>query len=136
MARVRQPCYSFAMNTAPYQEKLETEKAVLEAELATVARRNPSNPADWEAVPQETEQEADPNDRADVMEHFGENAAIADDLEKRYNDVLAALERIKDGTYGTCEVSGDPIEEDRLAADPAARTNKSKHGDVIILKFL
>jgi RNA polymerase-binding transcription factor DksA len=116
------------MNTAPYQQKLEEEKALLETQLATVARRNPSNPADWEPVPQETEVEADPNDRADVMEHYAENAAITDDLEKRYNDVLAALERIASGTYGTCEISGDPIEEDRLTADPAARTNKAHMG--------
>lgn len=113
------------MNTAPYLEKLKTEKLVLETELSTVARRNPSNPADWEPIPQETDQESDPNDRADVMEHYGENAAIANDLEKRYNDVLAALDRVKNGTYGICEVSGEPIEEERLNADPAARTNKA-----------
>ena len=29
------------------------------------------------------------------------------------------------GTYGTCEVSGEQIEEDRLEADPAARTCKA-----------
>ena len=116
------------MNTAPYKEKLEAEKIVLETQLGTVARRNPSNPTDWEPVPQETEQEADPNDRADVMEHYGENAAITDDLEKRYNEVLAAIERIQDGSYGMCEVSGEPIEEDRLDADPTARTNKAHMG--------
>jgi RNA polymerase-binding transcription factor DksA len=100
------------MNTSTYQQALEDEKRVLEGELSTVARRNPSNPGDWEAVPQEAGQESDPNDRADAMEGYGDN------------DILAALERIANGTYGTCVVSGEPIEEDRLKADPAAKTCK------------
>ncbi len=112
-------------DTHIFKEKLEEEKALLETELATVARRNPSNENDWEPVSQETAQAADPNDRADAMEHYGENIAITNDLEIRYNTVLAALARIENGTYGTCEVSGEAIEEDRLMADPAAQTCKA-----------
>lgn len=112
-------------DTAPYQARLEEEKVRLETELATVGRKNPSNPADWEAVPQEMGQESDPNDAADLIEGFEANTAILKDLEARYNDVLAALSRIEKGTYGICEVSGEEIEEDRLGADPAARTCKA-----------
>ena len=54
------------MNTDAYKVKLEEEKVRLEEELGTVGRRNPSNPADWEAVPDEVGQEADPNDRAEI----------------------------------------------------------------------
>jgi DnaK suppressor protein len=97
-------------------------------ELESVGRRNPSNPNDWEPVPQEVGQEADPNDRADLIEHFGDNTAILKVLEVRYNEVIAALARIEDGTYGTCVVSGEIIEEDRLAADPAASTCKAHMG--------
>ncbi len=110
------------MDTAHFRELLETEKLRLEGELATVGRRNPSNPRDWEPVPGEVGQEADPNDQASVMDSYGENAAILTDLEIRYNEVLAALARIEHGTYGTCEVAGEPIEAARLEADPAART--------------
>jgi RNA polymerase-binding transcription factor DksA len=113
------------MNTEHFRTRLTEEKARLEAELATVGRKNPSNPNDWEAVPEETGLEADPNDRADQMEEFGNNNAILVDLETRYNDVLAALARLKEGTYGVCEVSGEEIEEARLEADPAARTCKA-----------
>ena len=113
------------MNIEHFRTRLTEEKATLEAELATVGRKNPSNPNDWEAVPEETGLEADPNDRADQMEELGNNTAILRDLENRYNDVLAALARIEDGTYGTCTVSGEPIEEDRLEADPAAATSKA-----------
>ena len=113
------------MNTAPYHARLEEEKAKLESELLTVGRRNPENPNDWEALPQETGQESDPNDAADLITHYEDNTAILKELEIRYNDVLAALIRIENGTYGTCAVAGEPIEEARLDADAAATTCKA-----------
>lgn len=112
-------------DTAPYKARLEEEKTRLEGELASIGRKNPSNPADWEAVPSETGQEADPNDAADLIEGFEANTAILKELETRYNDVLAALARIEAGTYGICSVSGEEIEADRLGADPAATTCKA-----------
>ncbi len=113
------------IDTTTHKTTLTEEKERLEAELQTLGRRNPSNPNDWEAVPPEGEHAADPNDTADLMEGYSENAAILTDLENRYNDVLAALSRIEEGTYGTCAVGGEAIEADRLAADPAARTCKA-----------
>lgn len=111
-------------DTSTYKARLEEEKARLEAEMGGVARRNPANPGDWEAVAAE-EGDADPGLQADKLEHFGENVAILEDLEARYGDVQDALKRIDAGTYGTCEVSGEEIEADRLEADPAARTCKA-----------
>ncbi len=112
-------------NTDAYKATLEEEKANLETQLQSVGRKNPSNPADWEAVPAATGQEPDPNDAADLIEGFESNTAILKELEARYNDVLGALTRIEAGTYGVCEVSGEEIEAERLAADPAARTCKA-----------
>jgi RNA polymerase-binding transcription factor DksA len=37
------------------------------------------------------------------------------------HEVLEALRRIEHGTYGLCEISGEPIEETRLQAIPWAR---------------
>lgn len=113
------------MNTEQFRTRLTEEKAVLEAELATVGRRNAHNPNDWEPVPSDTEQESDPTDKADQMEGFGNNNAILTDLELRLTDVIAALGKLEDGRYGTCETGGEAIEEDRLEADPAARTCKA-----------
>ena len=48
-------CYSLVdMNTDHYRTRLTEEKARLEEQLATVGRKNPGNPADWEPVPEET----------------------------------------------------------------------------------
>ena len=49
----------------------------------------------------------------------------SDDLDAAEADVEAvdrALERLDEGTYGTCEVCGEPIGADRLADEPATRT--------------
>jgi DnaK suppressor protein len=110
------------MDTTALRERLAAEKETLEAELMTVGRPNPSNPQDWEAVPSEVGKEADSNDQATILDSYGENDAILTDLEKRYQDVLAALGRIESGTYGVCSVDGEMIEPERLAADPAAAT--------------
>lgn len=107
-----------------YKGALEEERVRLEAELSTVGRQNPANPKDWEPVAVD-EAEADPNLKADHMEHFADNVAILEDLEVRHQDVMDALARIDAGTYGVCEVGGEKIEENRLAADPAARTCKA-----------
>ena len=61
-------------------------------------------------------------DSADITIGFDTNAAIVADLETRYNEVLMALTRIDSGTYGVCDEGGEPIEMERLNADPAART--------------
>ena len=49
-------------------------------------------------------------------------AAITAQTRDRLDEVEAALERVSDGTYGRCEVCGEPIPLARLEARPAART--------------
>lgn len=110
---------------AAFEKRLEEEEARLETELASIGRRNPANPADWEALPENTGQEADTSDTAEQIDGYETNTAILKELEARYNDVLAALGRIEKGTYGTCEQGGEEIEAERLNADPAARTCKA-----------
>jgi RNA polymerase-binding transcription factor DksA len=115
-------------DTTGYKNRLTEEKVKLESELGSIGRRNPSNPQDWEALPQDKGQESDPNDAADLIEGYEANTAILKELETRYNEVLAALARIENNTYGTCVVGGEKIEEDRLNAEPAAKTCKAHLG--------
>jgi RNA polymerase-binding transcription factor DksA len=112
-------------DTAGYKAILEEEKTRLEQELSSIGRRNPANPSDWEALPEETGLEADTLDTAEQIDGYEANTAILKDLEIRYNEVVAALLRIEQGTYGICTVSGEEIEAERLAADPAAQTCKA-----------
>jgi RNA polymerase-binding transcription factor DksA len=115
------------MNTEHVKQKLQSELAVVEAELKSVGVQNPQNPGDWEATERQMDvmsATADSNEAADKQEEYVENRAIVDQLEIRYNSINRALKKIETGTYGMCEVSGHPIEEDRLEANPAARTCK------------
>lgn len=120
------------MDTEHFKKKLEEELQAVEAELATVGVQNPHNPADWEA--KETAMDtavpaSDANEAADKAEEYAENTAVNDALEVRYNNIKRALKKIEEGAYGICEISGEPIEEDRLEANPAARTCKAHLGE-------
>ena len=114
-----------------FKNRLEKELGTVEKELKTVGVQNPANKNDWEA--KETAMDvmaspADENEAADKMEEYTGNRAINDTLEIRYNNIKRALEKIEDGTYGVCEISGEPIEEERLEANPAARTCEAHMG--------
>ncbi len=113
------------MDTEHFKRALEKELALIEAELKTVGEK--INPAvdDWEASEKEMDvmtPMADENESADKIEEYNEHRAINDELEARYHEVKAALERIEKRAYGTCAVCGQPTEEDRLEANPAATT--------------
>jgi len=111
------------IDTKKYKEKLEKELALIEGEMSKIARKNPSNPNDWEAIEEDMDNnESDPNDVADEMENFEGNQAVLRRLEPQYNDIKRALEKIEKGTYGICEVGGEEISEDRLEASPSAKT--------------
>lgn len=113
------------MNTEHFRERLEAELAQVEAELKTVASKTGGV---WEA--KEVEMDvmtpmADANEAADKIEEYEENVGIDKALRARWRDIKDALDKLDKGTYGTCEVSGEQIEEDRLEANPAARTCKA-----------
>lgn len=122
-----------AIDTGYFKKKLEAELATLETELKSVGHRNPNNPKDWEADSKEVDINA--SDLADIADNIGnyeQNTAILKPLEVQYNDVRRALDKIKAGTYGICEVAKEPIEKERLEANPAARTclkHKDQHLD-------
>ncbi|PIR37285.1 MAG: hypothetical protein COV34_03630 [Candidatus Zambryskibacteria bacterium CG10_big_fil_rev_8_21_14_0_10_42_12] len=118
------------IDIATYKEKLLVEKAALEAELSEIGQKNEQNPDDWEATsPDVNRGETDPIDRADNIEELENNTAIVGNLETRLEHVNNALERIDAGTYGYCIVSNEPIETDRLDANPAAETCKAHMED-------
>lgn len=111
------------IDTGIFKTKLEKELATLEAELKSVGHKNPNNPKDWEASSGDVDINAsDSADIADNIESYESNTAILKPLEIQYNDVKLALEKIKKGTYGICEVGGEEIEKARLEANPAAKT--------------
>jgi DnaK suppressor protein len=47
--------------------------------------------------------------------------SIVEQLDAQLEDVERALHRLQEGTYGRCEVDGQPIPDERLEVVPAAR---------------
>ena len=133
MRNRRTLCYNINIMTIDIQyfkEKLEEEKKRLEVSLADVGQKNPDNPSDWEGKSEPLDAErSDRIDTADNIEKYESNTAVVNELETRLNNINAALGRIEDGTYGKCKISGGPIEEDRLEANPAADTCKEHMND-------
>ena len=61
-----------------------------------------------------------PDENAQEIADYSTTVATEKVLEKSLEDVEAALQRIKDGTYGICKYCGNPIPEKRLLARPTA----------------
>lgn len=115
-----------SININTYETRLKALLVELETELSTIGIHSPENPNDWIAKPEGVAiQESDSNVSADRVEEWEERRSTVATLETRYNNLKRALKKIEDGTYGICEICGDEIEEDRLNANPAARTNKA-----------
>lgn len=109
-------------NKQTYQEILEAQLITVTTELNDIAVLDQKS-KDWIIKTKDLDHtEADVNNQADAAEEADERLAIMAELENRYNAITRALQKIKAGTYGICEISGEPIEVARLQANPAART--------------
>ena len=112
-----------ALDLDYFQKQLLEEKARLEAELKTVATRNPDAPQDWNvSYPNLNVQTSAVDEVADQEEEYENRAPLEGGLEVRLQEVNEALERIEHGKYGMCVEDGESIDEERLRANPAART--------------
>jgi RNA polymerase-binding transcription factor DksA len=106
-----------------YKKALEVLLKEVTVELSDIAVHNQVTD-DWEIqLPESSEPDEDV--QADASENADEKVAELAELETRYRSIMRALEKIAAGTYGICEISGESIEEDRLAVNPAARTCKA-----------
>ncbi len=113
------------LNTQALQETLQKELQTLEEQLALVGRKNPDATGDWEATENADTDAAEEGEVAGAMEEYETNSAVLSDLEIRLAEVKAALEKIGGESFGICETCGSEIEEDRMNANPAAKTCKA-----------
>lgn len=114
-----------ALNLEYFKKKLEEEKARLESELNRVGKRNPQVPGDWEPIPGDSDRDtriSEQSELADSFEEFANRSAVEVHLEERLNEIIAALKRIENGTYGACTACGEQIDESRLEANPSSAT--------------
>lgn len=98
-------------DTDALRSELETERDQLAEQVATIDPLSKKGDAFDENFA----------DSGQVAAEQGENRVLYDQLKKELDDVEAALSRLDDGSYGTCQECGNAIGEARLEAMPAAR---------------
>ncbi|MDQ1283803.1 MAG: hypothetical protein QG620_151 [Patescibacteria group bacterium] len=96
------------------------EKEELEKNLGKIARPIDKEEGDYETTFSEIG--TDKEDNATEVDQYTQNLSVENTLEKKLQDVLDALERFENGTYGKCENCDKEIPLERLKANPSART--------------
>lgn len=104
------------INVEKMQERLEAKRDELQTEIAglTEAHPTPVDPVEANDGPQDFEDIA-----VDFLEIQGEQSLLVNE-QALLTEVLGALKRIDEGTYGLCVNCGQPIPEKRLEALPWA----------------
>lgn len=99
--------------------KLFEDKTRLEKELSRFATKDKIVKDDFDTrFPEFGRNE---EDNAQEVTSYTDNLSIEHSLELKLKDVNDALEKIKKGTYGTCEKCSQKIKDARLEILPTAR---------------
>lgn len=102
--------------------KLEKEKKQIEEELSTFAKKDKRLKGDWDTLfPQFDSSSSGTQsleDAAGEVEEYTSKLPVEYTLELRLKDIDAALEKIKNGSYGKCEKCGKKISINRLKVKP------------------
>ncbi len=105
------------------KDKLVAQKAQLEGELGKFATKTAEGEYKTD-FPDDVGSEQSEN--AIEVEDYADKLALEQSLETQLKDVIDALAKMEEGTYGKDEKTGEDIDVNRLQAYPAARTNITK----------
>lgn len=98
--------------TVDYRRLLEEERAQLGAQLTELGFADGGSGLAYDS---------NFADSSQVTAERSEAEVLALQLQESLDEVAHALDKLADGTYGSCEVCGQPIDPARLEAMPAAR---------------
>ncbi|MDQ4125064.1 MAG: TraR/DksA family transcriptional regulator [Actinomycetota bacterium] len=102
------------------EQTLKTIKTRLEEERASVERQLHEHGAEIDGGGIEVGFDGGFADSGHRTAETAEVLALVEQLAAHRRDVVAALDRIEAGTFGTCERCGNQIPEERLEARPIA----------------
>ncbi len=104
------------------QEFIEKQRARLEELRAELSQMVEGLEEDqrYRAEEEEDFTEHDAGDMSHSLFTREMDATVGQTLERRLQNVKRALQKIKEGTYGVCEDTGEPIPRGRLEAVPEA----------------
>jgi RNA polymerase-binding transcription factor DksA len=106
------------------KNQLLEERTRLEEELSKFATKTDKEGDFKTKFPEDIGNEQSEN--AIEVEEYVDNLALEKSLESQLKDVIDALKKMEEGTYGKDEETGEDIDVARLKAYPAARTNVTK----------
>jgi DnaK suppressor protein len=107
-----------AMDPDAARQRLEEERARLERMRSDQHESDESESGSLGELSHMDQHQADVGTETFERE---KDLSILENVEAELADIEHALARLNDGTYGTCEACGRPIDEARLDAMPAAR---------------
>jgi DnaK suppressor protein len=91
-----------------YKKILEEEQESVQEKLSRLEKSSVDFGDDVDGLDEES----------DETEELGNILSVKETIEGRSKRIEKALEKITQGTYGTCELCGKEIEEKLLAIDP------------------
>ena len=97
---------------------LEKELKTIDIQLKEIASENPIVKGDFDVKVEDLGSSME--DVAQELTSLDQRQALVDALERRRKEVVHAMEKIKEGTYGRCEKCSSEIHKDRLVAMPVA----------------
>lgn len=103
------------MDTEQARQRLEEERErllALRESLEEISRESGSELSSYDQHP---------GDMAPEVAERAKDQSLQENVEASLTDVEDALRRVEEGRYGICEATGEPISEERLEANPAAR---------------
>jgi len=105
------------------EEALLQEKAKIEEDLSRFTKRNAKLAGGFGAVfPKFGDRAADQDENTDEVEEYEKILSLEHALEKRLEEIAAALAKLPAKEFGICEKCGKQIPKERLRANPAATT--------------
>jgi len=105
------------LDVAYYRDRLFEEMARLEEERDYLRR----SAGDMDGnLPEDSDSEEDTADLASSLMDKEMDMSVEEEIESTLSDIDHALQKIDEGTYGICDVSGEPIPKGRLELLPWA----------------
>ena len=109
------------MDTDQARQRLADERARLDGVKSTFDDEGLTQQSESDSVGELSSYDQHQADMGTETFEREKDLSILEQVEAELADVEHALRRLDDGTYGTCEVCGKAIPDERLEAMPAAR---------------
>src|SRR5215211_8626884 len=107
------------MDKAKARRRLEEERTRLQGIRDNLQREQEETTSDTGGELSNVDQH--PGDSGTETFEMEKNVSLLEQVDDQLLEVEAAVQRLERGTYGTCQVCGRPIGDERLEAMPATR---------------